>query len=106
MLDKEQRKDLLKTETTCASIFLRIESVLPPFLIRLQIRPSVVEFESTFPPGEGKGAAAPIAHNRIYRIIKTSPFVRGGLHNILLLAECVDGNTIINQRQFFQQILS
>ena len=66
MLDKEQRKDLLKAETTCASIFLRIESVLPPFLIRLQIRPSVVEFESTFPPGEGKGAAAPIAYTTVF----------------------------------------
>ena len=60
MLDLEQCKDLFKTETTTVLLLLRILSVLPPFHIRLQIRPGVDEFESTFPPGEGKGAAAPV----------------------------------------------
>jgi hypothetical protein len=42
-------------------LFLRIQLVLPPFLFRLFHHPSVGDEKSTFPPGEGKGAATPVA---------------------------------------------
>ena len=58
MSDEGQCKDLHQTVTTCVLMFLRIESVLPPSHIRLKIRPSVDEFESTFSPGEGMGAVS------------------------------------------------
>jgi hypothetical protein len=81
MLDKEQRKDLLKAETTCASIFLRIESVLPPFLIRLPIRPSMDELESTFPPGgrQGRSRAGSANSNLPFNLSQGKLFYRNTL---------------------------
>ena len=79
MLDEGKRKDLHQTDTTSVLMFLRIELVLPPSHIRLQIRPDVDEFESTFSPGEGRGIRSSCFHppkveisHRLYREIATS----------------------------------
>jgi len=57
--------DLLKGNPFLSLNLVQPERLLPAFHIRLQNRPSVDDFESTFSPGEGiaplaLGAAAPV----------------------------------------------